>query len=174
MQPSPPATSGTFFSQTATPGPLNLFPIFFLCERDCSRVSGSVTESVVSLGVRASGVTHVAVTIPGPFPRLTDAPSREQATCARPPADARGVARSAAGLRTPVRVAAVLRERLRPTCASPPSYVRVPVVLRARASGFLLPFPARLHAQLLKPCDFQREVFTRPREPLCNDSGNFK
>lgn len=61
-----------------------------------------------------------------------------------------------------------------PPCASPPSYVRVPVVLRARASGFLLPFPARLHAQLLKPCDFQREVFTRPREPLCNDSGNFK
>lgn len=82
--------------------------------------------SVVSLGVWASGVTHVAVTIPGPFPRLADAPSREQATCARPPADARGVARSAAGLRTPVRVAAVLRaRRRRPTCASLPSYVRV-------------------------------------------------
>lgn len=27
MQPSPPATSGTFFSQTATPGPLNTAPL---------------------------------------------------------------------------------------------------------------------------------------------------
>lgn len=137
--------------------------------------------SVVSLGVRASGVAHVAVTIPGPFPRLADAPSREQATCAHPPADARGVAHGAAGLRTPcasppsyVSVSVLRARRRRPTCASPSSYVRVAAVLRARASGFLLPFPARLHAQLLKPCDFQREVFTRPREPLCNDSGNFK
>lgn len=88
--------------------------------------------SVVSLGVRASGVAHVAVTIPGPFPRLTDAPSREQATCARPPADARGVAHGAAGLRTPcasppsyVSVSILRARRRRPTCESPSSYVRV-------------------------------------------------